>query len=60
MKMFGLPRYGSLDPTAYLTLTFLVFFGICFGDLVYGLLLVALALTLQRRYRQQRNLVEFF
>ena len=49
VKMFGLPDYFSFDPTPYLMFSFLLFFGICFGDAIYGLVQVALALLLARK-----------
>jgi V/A-type H+-transporting ATPase subunit I len=58
--MFGLPTYRSVDPTAFLTLTFLLFFGICYGDLLYGIMLLVLASWLKKRFRDQKGLVEFF
>jgi V/A-type H+-transporting ATPase subunit I len=60
VDMFGVPDYFSIDPTPFLTLTFLAFFGICFGDGVYGLMLITLALLLRRRFRLQENLRAFF
>ncbi len=60
VKMFGLPSYRSLDPTAYLMFTFLAFFGICYGDVLYGLMLITVAELLKRRFRNHRGLVEFF
>lgn len=60
VRMFGLPLYRSLDPTVFLTLTFLAFFGICFGDVVYGTMLIGISIYLMRRYRQQKGLVIFF
>ncbi len=36
----GAPVYGEFDPTPILTLTFPLFFGIMFGDLGHGLLLM--------------------
>ncbi len=60
VKMFGLPSYRSIDPTKFLTLTFLIFFGICYGDLLYGIMLIMLAAWLKKRFRGQRGLVEFF
>ena len=46
---YGHPRYGELDPTPLLALTFPVVFGIMFGDVGHGLLLVALGLVLASR-----------
>ena len=44
-KMFSLPNYGELDPTPLFAPFFMLFFGLCFGDGGYGLLVV-LACTL--------------
>jgi len=60
VKMFGLPSYKSIDPTVFLALTFFIFFGICFGDVLYGLMLLFLASWLKKRFRDQKGLVQFF
>jgi len=60
INMFGLPNYWTFDPTAFITFTFLVFFGICFGDVVYGAMLVVLAYLLERRYKKLVGLKAFF
>ncbi|MFA6471464.1 MAG: V-type ATPase 116kDa subunit family protein [Candidatus Latescibacterota bacterium] len=60
VKMFGLPTYRSIDPTSFLTLTFLLFFGICFGDILYGAMLLFVAWWLKKRFKGQKGLVEFF
>ena len=60
VNMFGVPDYFSIDPTPFLTFSFLIFFGICFGDAVYGLALVALSLSLMRHFRANRGLRRFF
>jgi V/A-type H+-transporting ATPase subunit I len=39
--LYGLPRYGEIDPTPLLAPFFLVFFAICIGDFGYGLMLIA-------------------
>lgn len=59
VDMFGLPDYFSFDPTAYLSVSFLVFFGMCFGDVVYGLMLCALAGYLARKARGFQGLHNF-
>lgn len=56
VEMFGLPEYHTFDPTPFLMLPFLIFFGLCFGDVVYGLWLTLLAVGLRHRYRDQRRL----
>ena len=37
VKMYGLPQYNEIDPTPFLALTYILFFGIMFGDLGQGL-----------------------
>ena len=32
VKMYGLPSYGEVDPTPILAITYILFFGIMFGD----------------------------
>ncbi len=56
VDLFGLPDYFSFDPTPYLSLSFLVFFGICFSDVAYGLLLCAVAWYLARKARGYEGL----
>lgn len=56
VDMFGLPDYFSFDPTPYLSLSFIVFFGLCFGDVVYGVLLCLVALFLARKSRGYEGL----
>lgn len=40
VEMYGLPSYGDPDPTTYVAITYSLLFGIMFGDLGQGLLLV--------------------
>ncbi|MDO5035441.1 MAG: V-type ATPase 116kDa subunit family protein [Porphyromonas sp.] len=40
VEMFSLPNYYEIDPTPLVAPFFLLFFGICFGDAGYGLLLL--------------------
>lgn len=37
--MYGTPAYGGVDPTPLITPFFYLFFGMCFGDAGYGLIL---------------------
>lgn len=39
VKMYGLPSYNEIDPTAILSITYILFFGIMFGDVGQSLLL---------------------
>jgi V/A-type H+-transporting ATPase subunit I len=60
VDMFGVPDYFSIDPTPFVAFTFLMFFGICFGDTIYGLALIILSFALRRKFRYQENLRAFF
>jgi V/A-type H+/Na+-transporting ATPase subunit I len=49
VSFVGLPRYGSLDPTPALALTFPVFVGFMVGDAGYGLVLLAMLAAIWHR-----------
>ena len=42
-NLFSLPNYTELDPTPLLAPFFMLFFGLCFGDAGYGLLIFLIA-----------------
>lgn len=46
VEMYGLPSYNDIDPTPYVAFTYCLLFGIMFGDLGQGLLLVLLGAAL--------------
>lgn len=39
LRMYGLPNYRELDPSAFMAVTYCLFFGIMFGDVGQGVLL---------------------
>ncbi|HOJ39424.1 MAG TPA: V-type ATPase 116kDa subunit family protein, partial [bacterium] len=51
VKSYGLPCYGTVDPTLFVAISFLLMFGAMFGDIGHGL---ALALTGMFLHRSQR------
>ena len=59
-SMFGLPNYFEFDPSPFIFLTFLIFFGCCFGDVVYGLMLFATGWWLARKAADTPSLARFF
>ncbi len=59
VEMFGLPPYRSFDPTPYLHINFYLFFGICFSDVGYGLMLIATSLYLIKRTKQYQGVADF-
>ena len=38
VKMYGTPSYNEVDPTIFIAITYLLFFGIMFGDVGQGLI----------------------
>lgn len=46
--MYGRPEYNGFDPTPYISIFFLLFFGFCMGDAGYGLVLVLVGLALKK------------
>lgn len=48
-RMFGAPAGSEIDPSAVLGVFFLLFFGLCLGDIGYGLMLIASTYWLLRR-----------
>ena len=39
-KLYGLPHYDELDPTPFMAITFPILFGLMFGDMGHGLILL--------------------
>ena len=39
-KLYGLPHYGEVDPTPIMAISFPILFGLMFGDLGHGLILM--------------------
>ncbi len=48
VEMFGVPEYGGMDPTPFFAITYSLLFGIMFGDLGQGLVLIAVGLLLSK------------
>lgn len=51
VKNYGIPRYGELDPTWLFALTFVAMFGMMFGDVGHGLLIVLAGVLLRNKVR---------
>ena len=54
VQTYGTARYRDVDPTPFTVISFIVMFGMMFGDVGHGLVLVALALWLRRGGRASR------
>ncbi len=48
VKMYGLPNYNCFDPTPYVAITYMLMFGIMFGDVGQGLLIIILGIILDK------------
>ncbi|MDL2263552.1 V-type ATP synthase subunit I [Synergistaceae bacterium OttesenSCG-928-I11] len=49
ITMYGTPTYGAFDPTGIVTPFFYLFFGMCFGDAGYGLVIAGILLLILMR-----------
>jgi len=56
-RLYGMPQYLNIDPTAYLAPFFAVFFGMCLADAGYGLILVVAALLLVPKIQGDKKLI---
>ena len=59
-SLFGLPDYFDFDPSPYIFFVFLLFFGFCFGDAIYGAALLGLGWWLARKARRHPPTAYFF
>lgn len=61
-KLYALPGYSEIDPTAFFAPFFMLFFGLCLGDGGYGLLIL-IAATIARikmpKYKSLATLGQF-
>lgn len=53
VEMYGLPGYGDIDPTLFLSVIYTLLFGIMFADLGQGLCVAALGLVLWLKSRSR-------
>lgn len=61
VKLFSLPNYHELDPTPYIAPFFMLFFGICFGDSGYGLLVLLVCTFLKPKAKESvKPILELF
>jgi V/A-type H+-transporting ATPase subunit I len=60
---YGIPRYGTIDPTIFVAIGFLVMFGAMFGDMGHGLVLalgsVFLKMSKNEKVRQASALLVY-
>lgn len=59
INMFGFPVYSSFDPTVFLAIPFLVFYGLCVSDVLYGAIQIGICLYFMRKYKQSTGVHNF-
>ena len=57
MNLYALPKYGEIDPTLFMFVTFPLFFGFILGDVGYGLVSFFLLLWLKEKIPGAAKLV---
>ncbi|GHU73869.1 V-type ATP synthase subunit I [Clostridia bacterium] len=50
VRMYGVPSYTEIDPTAFVAFTYSLFFGMMYGDVGQGLALVLIGFTFAKKY----------
>lgn len=52
VTQYGVPRYGEIDPSTIFAITFVLMFGMMFGDIGHGAVFVFATLLLRRRLKR--------
>jgi len=52
LGVYGMPRYGTLDPSIFLFIFFPLFFGMIVGDVGYGAIMLGIVVWLRMKFRQ--------
>jgi V/A-type H+-transporting ATPase subunit I len=60
LSSYGLPDYKVIDPTLFMAITFLFMFGMMFGDVGHGAVLVAMGWLLHHRARNKASTMALF
>lgn len=51
LQLYQPPTYGGIDPSVWIGVSFILFYGFIIGDVFYGALFLGIALWLRRRFR---------
>lgn len=51
LKLFAPPTYGTVDPTIMIAFSFILFYGFIVGDVVYGAVIILVALWLGKKWK---------
>ncbi|MFR5880372.1 MAG: V-type ATP synthase subunit I [Cloacibacillus evryensis] len=56
VAMYSLPSYGEIDPSPFVAISFILFFGFMFGDIGHGLMIFLGSILLVKRGIMRRSL----
>ena len=56
-RLYGMPHYFEVDPTAFLAPFFALFFGLCLTDAGYGLIILAISIFFIKRMQGDKKLM---
>ncbi|PID82122.1 MAG: hypothetical protein CSB16_02905, partial [Clostridiales bacterium] len=57
VNMYGIPTYGEIDPTIFVAICYILFFGIMFGDVGQGLVIALLSFYIYKRSKNSTVLI---
>lgn len=60
IKMYSLPNHAELDPTPFVAPFFMLFFGLCFGDGGYGLIILVACALLKKKMPDFKPFLSLF
>lgn len=53
MQLISPPKYNEIDPSPIIALFFPIFFGLMVGDIGYGLVIMAFAMIMKKKYQME-------
>lgn len=56
--LYGAPVYNSVDPSFHMMPFFLLFFGMCYADAGYGIIITAIAMYFLKKYRKMPDSIK--
>ena len=60
VQNFAVPEYGTINPTPFVALSYLVMFGLMFGDAGQGMVLAIIGFLGMRFYQKRNNVRQIF
>lgn len=55
INLYGVPKYFEIDPTPYVSIFFVLFFGLCLTDAGYGILFVIISILMFIKMKGSKN-----